>query len=171
MLRHNLKKLLPLQPVLRSSLAQHTRVLPAYSLISSREASTKYNDKNRSPRSNEKTNTSSSRSKERKWTPKEKLRLVEVNSPFAKANKLLYAFPEDPYVASERVARILQLGEVEDAEDYIRALPIYLQSVVVWNQLLGHCAKFGKSQFAEKYYSKVKLFIVSTVLNQLYKNR
>jgi hypothetical protein len=80
---------------------------------------------------------------------------VQVNSPLAKANRYTYAMPEDPYVASERVTRILEIGTVDDAADYIKALPIYLQSAVVWNQIIGYCAKHGRSNYAEQYFSQV----------------
>lgn len=82
-------------------------------------------------------------------------RYVEVESPLAKANKYTYAMPDDPYVASERVGRILEIGTVDDAADYIKALPIYLQSAVVWNQLLRYCAKYGRANYAEQYYAQV----------------
>lgn len=85
-------------------------------------------------------------------------RYVEVDSPFAKANRYTYAMPDDPYVASEKVAKILEIGTVDDAADYIKALPIYLQSPIVWNQIIGYCAKYGRANYAEQYYSQVKLF-------------
>jgi pentatricopeptide repeat protein len=81
---------------------------------------------------------------------------VQVDSPLAKANRYTYAMPEDPYVASERVARILEIGTVDDAADYIKALPIYLQSAVVWNQIIGYCAKHGRANYAEQYFSQVR---------------
>jgi pentatricopeptide repeat protein len=53
------------------------------------------------------------------------------------------------------VGKILQIGTVDDAADYIKALPIYLQSAVVWNQLIGYCAKHGRANYAEQYYVQV----------------
>ena len=84
-------------------------------------------------------------------------RYVEVDSPLARANKYTYAMPDDPYVASERVGKILEIGTVDDAADYIKALPMYLQSAIVWNQLLGQCAKYGRANYAEQYYTQVNL--------------
>lgn len=83
-------------------------------------------------------------------------RYVEVDTPFAHANKYTYAMPDDAYVASEKVSKILEIGTVDDAADYIKALPMYLQSPVVWNQLIGHCAKHGRANYAEQFYSQVK---------------
>lgn len=80
---------------------------------------------------------------------------VQVDTPLANANRYTYAMPEDPYVASEKVARILEIGTVDDAADYIKALPIYLQSSVIWNQIIGYCAKFGRATYAEQYFSQV----------------
>lgn len=88
--------------------------------------------------------------------PKFNRRYVEVDTPFARSNKYTYAMPDDPYVASEKVGKILQLGTVDDAADYIKALPLSLQSAVVWNQLIGHCAKHGRANYAEQYYSQVR---------------
>lgn len=88
--------------------------------------------------------------------PKFNRRYVEVDTPFARSNKYTYAMPDDPYVASEKVGKILQLGTVEDAADYIKALPLSLQSAVVWNQLIGHCAKHGRANYAEQYYSQMR---------------
>lgn len=86
-------------------------------------------------------------------------RYVEVDSPFACANKYTYVMPDDPYVASDRVAKILDIGTVDDAADYIKALPFFLQSPVVWNQLIGHCAKHGRANYAEQFYSQVGINI------------
>ncbi|KAI8647888.1 hypothetical protein BD408DRAFT_3223 [Parasitella parasitica] len=83
-------------------------------------------------------------------------RYVEVDSSFAKANRYTYAMPNDIYVASEKVTKILEIGTVDDAADYIRALPIYLQSPVVWNQLIGHCAKYGRANYAEHFFSQMR---------------
>lgn len=122
------------------------RVIPAYSTVLLREASTNSFTKDKNiynqtsgPNSNQTTGR----------------RYVEVDSPFAKANRYTYAMPDDPYVASEKVAKILEIGTVDDAADYIRALPIYLQSPVVWNQLIGYCAKYGRANYAEQYFSQV----------------
>lgn len=82
-------------------------------------------------------------------------RYVQVDSPFAIANKYTYAMPDDAYVASDRVTKILDIGTVDDAADYIKALPIYLQSAIVWNQLIGFCAKHGRANYAEQFYSQV----------------
>lgn len=84
-------------------------------------------------------------------------RYVEVDSPFAHANKYTYVMPDDPYVASDRVSKILEIGTVDDAADYIKALPFSLQSPVVWNQLIGHCAKHGRANYAEQFYSQVSI--------------
>ncbi|KAI8371006.1 hypothetical protein BD560DRAFT_396587 [Blakeslea trispora] len=83
-------------------------------------------------------------------------RYIEVDSPLAKANRYTYVKPEDPYGASDRVARILRMGTIEDAADYVKALPIYLQSTVVWNQLINHCAVHGRANYAEQYYSQMR---------------
>ncbi|GAA5813569.1 hypothetical protein MFLAVUS_007052 [Mucor flavus] len=83
-------------------------------------------------------------------------RYVEVDSPFAHANKYTYVMPDDPYVASDRVAKILDIGSVDDAADYIKALPFFLQSPVVWNQLIGYCAKHGRANYAEQFYSQMR---------------
>ncbi|KAI8877500.1 hypothetical protein K501DRAFT_260236 [Backusella circina FSU 941] len=85
-----------------------------------------------------------------------KRRYVDVDTPFAKANKYTYFMPEDPYQASKRITRILEIGTVEDVVDYLLALPIYLQSTVLWNQLIGHCAQYGRANYAEKFYSQMR---------------
>lgn len=162
MLRQNLTKAIPngasSQFFLHRSLLQQSRALPGFPIMLIRDASTytkKYNDKPAYPKKND--NASTHRSKNASTPPHpSKQRLVQVDSPFASANKLLYVLPTDPYFASEKVSRILEIGTVEDAAEYVMALPAYLQSAVVWNQLIGYCAKYGKSNFAEKYYSQVK---------------
>ncbi|CEP16816.1 hypothetical protein [Parasitella parasitica] len=83
-------------------------------------------------------------------------RYVEVDSPFAKANRYTYAMPNDIYIASNKVTKILEIGTVDDAADYIRALPIYLQSPVVWNQLIAFCAKHGRANYAEHFFSQMR---------------
>lgn len=82
-------------------------------------------------------------------------RYVQVDTPFALANKYTYVMPDDSYVASDKVAKILDIGTVDDAADYIKALPIRLQSPIVWNQLIGYCAKYGRANYAEQFYSQV----------------
>lgn len=82
-------------------------------------------------------------------------RYVQVDTPFAIANKYTYVMPDDAYVASDRVTKILEIGTVDDAADYIKALPIGLQSPIVWNQLIGFCAKHGRANYAEQFYSQV----------------
>jgi hypothetical protein len=84
-------------------------------------------------------------------------RYVDVDSPFAKENKYTYAMPRDPYQASKRITRILEIGTIEDAVDYLLALPIYLQTTVLWNQLIGYCSQYGKASYAEKLYSQVNI--------------
>lgn len=86
---------------------------------------------------------------------KPKRRFVKVDSEFSKANKFTYVMPQDPYVASDRVTSILKNGSVDDAIEYIKALPLDLQSVVVWNHLIGYCAQQGKAKFAEQSYVQV----------------
>ncbi|OBZ84344.1 hypothetical protein A0J61_07607 [Choanephora cucurbitarum] len=83
-------------------------------------------------------------------------RYIEVDSPLAKANRYTYMKPEDPYGASDKVSRILKMGTIEDAADYVKALPIYLQSTIVWNQLINHCAFHGRANYAEQYYSQMR---------------
>ncbi|RCH80658.1 hypothetical protein CU098_000840, partial [Rhizopus stolonifer] len=83
-------------------------------------------------------------------------RYIEVDSPLAKANRYTYVKPDDPFYASEKVTRILSMGTVDDAADYVKALPIYLQSTVVWNQLLGYCARHGRANYAENYYVQMR---------------
>lgn len=124
------------------------RVIPAYSTVLFRKAST-----NSFTKDKKKPNQTS----EPDLNQTTGRRYVEVDSPFAKANRYTYAMPDDPYVASEKVAKILEIGTVDDAADYIRALPIYLQSPIVWNQLIGYCAKYGRANYAEQYFSQVSL--------------
>lgn len=125
------------------------RVIPACHTVLLREASTNiYGRDKKKP----------AQTSEPEATQTTGRRYVEVDSPFAKANRYTYAMPDDPYVASEKVTKILELGTVDDAADYIRALPIYLQSPVVWNQLIGYCAKYGRANYAEQYFSQVKIF-------------
>ncbi|KAG1049136.1 hypothetical protein G6F43_008519 [Rhizopus delemar] len=87
---------------------------------------------------------------------KPKRRFVKVDSEFSKANKFTYVMPQDPYVASDRVTSILKNGSVDDAIEYIKALPLDLQSVVVWNHLIGYCAQQGKAKFAEQSYVQMR---------------
>jgi hypothetical protein len=84
-------------------------------------------------------------------------RYVDVDSAFSKENKYTYAMPRDPYQASKRITRILEIGTIEDAVDYLLALPIYLQTTVLWNQLIGYCSQYGKASYAEKLYSQVNI--------------
>ncbi|KAL7308407.1 hypothetical protein PS15m_011613 [Mucor circinelloides] len=149
MLRSNLARL-------SSSMARQSRkptvclfprVIPACHTILLREASTNtYSRDKKKP----------AQTSEPEATQTTGRRYVEVDSPFAKANRYTYAMPDDPYVASEKVTKILELGTVDDAADYIRALPIYLQSPVVWNQLIGYCAKYGRANYAEQYFSQMR---------------
>ncbi|KAI7863103.1 uncharacterized protein EV154DRAFT_534965 [Mucor mucedo] len=83
-------------------------------------------------------------------------RYVQVDTPFALANKYTYVMPDDAYVASDRVTKILDIGTVDDAADYIKALPIGLQSPIVWNQLIGYCAKHGRANYAEHFFSQMR---------------
>ncbi|KAI7905513.1 uncharacterized protein BX663DRAFT_500008 [Cokeromyces recurvatus] len=83
-------------------------------------------------------------------------RFVNVDSPFSKANKKIYLMPSDPYFASEKVKKILKLGSLDDAVDYVKALPSYLQTVVLWNQLFKYCADHGKANMAEKYFVQMR---------------
>jgi pentatricopeptide repeat protein len=125
------------------TLLGHSKALPVQTMLL-RNASSYYKEKTNKPTEAAEEATKYNR------------RYVEVDTPFAKANKYTYAMPDDPYVASEKVGKILQIGTVDDAADYIKALPIYLQSPVVWNQLIGHCAKHGRANYAEQYYAQVK---------------
>ncbi|KAK4520888.1 uncharacterized protein ATC70_006769 [Mucor velutinosus] len=149
MLRSNLVRLsssIACQPR-KTATHQLPRVIPAYTTMAFREASTSnYSRDKKKP----------AKTAESEAAPVAGRRYVEVESPFAKANRYTYAMPDDPYVASEKVAKILELGTVDDAAEYIRALPIYLQSPVVWNQLIGYCAKYGRANYAEQYFSQMR---------------
>ncbi|KAI9483573.1 MAG: hypothetical protein EXX96DRAFT_558698 [Benjaminiella poitrasii] len=83
-------------------------------------------------------------------------RFIEVDSPFAKANKQIYLLPNDPYIASKKLSQILELGTINDAADYVKALPLHLQNVVIWNQLLNYCAKKGRINATEKYFAEMR---------------
>ncbi|KAL9537049.1 hypothetical protein MBANPS3_012128 [Mucor bainieri] len=150
MLRSSLVKLS--NPIARQSrinvMRQLPRVIPAYATMTLREASStgNYTRDKKKPAQTAEPEAAATTGR----------RYVEVDSPFAKANRYTYAMPDDPYVASEKVAKILELGTVDDAAEYIRALPIYLQSPVVWNQLLGYCAKYGRANYAEHYFSQMR---------------
>lgn len=149
MLRSNLVRLT--SSITRQSrnpaIRQLPRAIPAHVTVLLREASTSnYGRDKKKP----------VQTTESEITASPGRRYVEVDSPFAKANRYTYAMPDDPYVASEKVTKILELGTVDDAAEYIRALPIYLQSPVVWNQLIGYCAKYGRANYAEQYFSQVK---------------
>ncbi|KAG0163330.1 hypothetical protein DFQ30_000329 [Apophysomyces sp. BC1015] len=54
------------------------------------------------------------------------------------------------------VGRILQVGTLDDAVEYVLALPASMQKAPVWNQLLSHCAQKGKAQKAEQFWAMMR---------------
>ncbi|KAG1468430.1 hypothetical protein G6F56_003834 [Rhizopus delemar] len=102
------------------------------------------------------TDNRSKQNKKGGYERKPRVQYVKVDSQFSKANKFTYVMPEDPHGASERVSSILKNGSVDDAYEYIKALPLDLQSGVVWNHLIGHCAKLGKAKHAEQAYVEMR---------------
>ncbi|KAL4211077.1 hypothetical protein CU097_010756 [Rhizopus azygosporus] len=97
-----------------------------------------------------------SKSKSNEGNKRSRPVFVKVDSPFAKANKFTYVMPADPYVASNKITTILKNGTLNDAADYIKALPLDLQTAAVWNQLIGYCAQHGKANSAEQYYVQMR---------------
>ncbi|KAI8986972.1 hypothetical protein BDB01DRAFT_588737 [Pilobolus umbonatus] len=83
-------------------------------------------------------------------------RQMTVDSDFARTHPWLYNVPVDPYKASDKINQILKIGTMDDAYDYLVALPISLQAAPSWNQLISYCAKESRANHAERLYIQMR---------------
>ncbi|KAI8333934.1 hypothetical protein BC941DRAFT_504443 [Chlamydoabsidia padenii] len=81
---------------------------------------------------------------------------VKLEGADERPNRHLYTLPRDVFGTSDRVAQLLVLYGVDKALEFLTHLPLNLQSTVVWNQLLNHCAKGGKSSMVESIFSQMR---------------
>ncbi|KAH8553664.1 hypothetical protein BGW37DRAFT_267907 [Umbelopsis sp. PMI_123] len=86
---------------------------------------------------------------------------IASSQPISKAsrhgNKLKsHKLPDDPYLLSNKVSRLLAGGKHEEAMDLVKNAPIRLQSEVVWNQLISGQAGQGKCNGAFKTLNEMK---------------
>ncbi|KAI9281853.1 hypothetical protein BY458DRAFT_449827 [Sporodiniella umbellata] len=102
-----------------------------------------------------------SKDKPNDYKKKNKNQFIKAESPFVRGNRPTHnknanSWPSDPYKSSEKVKAILDKGSVNDAHEYLKTLPTRLQSEVVWNHLIGRCAKEGRSQEAERLFAEMR---------------
>ncbi|KAI8149124.1 hypothetical protein BJV82DRAFT_574406 [Fennellomyces sp. T-0311] len=82
--------------------------------------------------------------------------LLKIDSAAARAHKHLYTIPADPFIAAQRVSRILKVASVDDALEYITSLRVGLQSTAAWNTVLKHYGDQGKASAAEKCFVQMR---------------
>jgi pentatricopeptide repeat protein len=90
-----------------------------------------------------------------KKTTYSKRRFVNIEGAGERSNRHLYTMPSDVYGTSDRVGQLLVVAGFSQAVEFLIHLPLDLQSTVAWNQLLGYCAKSGKSNEAETLFTQV----------------
>lgn len=90
-----------------------------------------------------------------KKTTYSKRRFVNLEGVDKRSNRHLYTMPSDVYGTSDRVGQLLVVAGFNQAVEFLIHLPLDLQSTVAWNQLLGYCAKAGKSNEAETLFTQV----------------
>lgn len=87
---------------------------------------------------------------------------IATSQPISKATKQggkhkSHKLPDDPYLLSNKVSRLITTGKHEEAMDLVKNAPIRLQSEVVWNQLISGQASQGKCNGAFKTLNEVRV--------------
>lgn len=87
---------------------------------------------------------------------------IAASQPISKAIKQggkhkSHKLPDDPYLLSNKVSRLITTGKHEEAMDLVKNAPIRLQSEVVWNQLISGQASQGKCNGAFKTLNEVRV--------------
>ncbi|KAG2174581.1 hypothetical protein INT44_006844 [Umbelopsis vinacea] len=90
-----------------------------------------------------------------------KPKFAAASQPIANATKQggkhkSHKLPDDPYLLSNKVSRLIKIGKHDEAMDLVKNAPIRLQSEVVWNQLISGQASQGKCNGAFKTLNEMK---------------
>ncbi|RUS22921.1 hypothetical protein BC937DRAFT_94918, partial [Endogone sp. FLAS-F59071] len=64
--------------------------------------------------------------------------------------------PDDPYLLSTKVTRLVQRDKLNDAVVLVQTARINSQSEVVWNHLIAECARAGRPNYAFRMFTEMK---------------